>query len=71
MAKHVRISCQPDAKTYLYLAKRAKKIGISVEDYAADWLVSFFSPKRVSATRPKVSAAPNSSPKTVRARRSA
>jgi hypothetical protein len=71
MAKHVRISCQPDAKTYLYLAKRAKRLGVSVEDYAANWLVSFFSPKGVSATRSKVSTTPNGLPKTGRTRRSA
>ena len=71
MPKRVRICCQPDAKTYLYLSKRAKRIGVSVEDYAADWLVSFFSPNGVSATRPKASNTPNIPSKTSRTRRNA
>lgn len=54
--RNISVTCSPDVKTYIYLAKRAKEKGVSIGHCATECLMSFFLRESVSDTRPKAKA---------------
>lgn len=50
---HTRINCVADPRLYALLTKRAKKQGVSVNRYIADYLTSFFGSQGIGNIRSK------------------
>ena len=45
------VPCDINLRTWVLLAKRAEKTGLSVRRYVSDHLVDFFSPKEVESIK--------------------